>query len=404
MAFNYGIATPASVAGIGQPVFNGTVRWVDSLADLPAPVSGVITLADKTALRLNANLDLEGSRIVGAGDLTLIGEDFNNYGLRSTGLTGAPLVTCAGELVTRDIRLESPAGQACVDLDTGGAASWTAKSTNFEGGIGAILGDVNNVLMEDIGFNGEQALRLTTGVNTLAWADTASFVSGDHLTIEPGASVRRRMRLDDSLIVVAGGASGVTVTAAELDTERGFQQEGVRYTGAGTFVNGIDEKDVKVFWKGCEGLPNSGRFGQVGMRNNATATTITTAGVPVKIAGTTTLNAMSQRFDDGAVATDNLLRKLDSIPVTVRAELDCSLTGPNGNDATVQVYKNGVALDLDQNPPALVTLQGSNRARATGYVALLMLEQGDVVEAYVSNEEGTGDITVPRLRWSLSEL
>jgi len=138
-------------------------------------------------------------------------------------------------------------------------------------------------------------------------------------------------------------------------------------------------------------ITNTGPFpyGITTMQGNTTATTISVAGTPVLAAGTWVVGA-ADTFTPSTggrltyTGADDYVATIDASVTILRA------VGTGEIDVTARIYKNGATVAASE---VLATCSDTLKANLT-LPYKLSLSQNDYIEIYVTNEDGTDNITV----------
>jgi len=368
---------------------------VGSIDDLPAPVGGVITLLANAAYFFVTTIDLVGSRLVGSANTTLLGTSSETSIITSTGLgVGVPLFTTSFTTPIRHISFK--------DVDT--ALAITARDNlgefNWTG--------VNFVNIPNVGIlNGGSNLIFTKGaiVNSLGlvftgtWAsivlDSSFFLgtgsAGNVISIDSNAVITRRFRTIYSSLVAFGSSVAINVSALASIPIESFILDTVNFSGGGTYLGGLISDSVYSLFVNCIGVRNTYTMSNYVMNGNAILTDIVSTGVPVKVAGVTTSNALSQKFTN----TSNRATYNGGFPRIFDVTAIASVTSASSNDQIgFYLAKNGVAL-LDT--VMVLTTNTSNRAENTVIQTIVELSNGDYIEIFIANATDTSDVTVTHL-------
>lgn len=371
----------------------GDTYQVSALADFPTPSGGIITLPAGTSWQITGAVDIGSNRIVCAGAACIYGSSPETCTLTGEPGTGNAIVSATASLTIHKISITTPADAIGLEVDgTGGgnvAVDWSY--VNFYGaGQSVVLNDVTNAIMNTMAWLGADGISVLTDIDTLAvteslWSMTTSGQAA--IDIDASASINRRIRVGNSVIVAGAGATGISASTSSVTITESLQLERVNFSGSGTFLDGIDYLDDEARFSECRGIINSTRIGGMSWTGNATVTTIASSDTPVKAAATSSANALNQRF----AHTDNRLTYASAIPLTFYVGATLSLTSGNNRQIEVLLYKNGTLI-----PGALgsITTNGSGRAEGAAAQGLVELEQDDYVELWVSNTSNTDDITV----------
>jgi hypothetical protein len=129
-------------------------------------------------------------------------------------------------------------------------------------------------------------------------------------------------------------------------------------------------------------------YGQVTMQGNSTATTITTIGTPVKVAGTWVVQTESNFTGDttGRLTYNGGTTEVVSASVSITFEH----AGGGVEDLAVYIAKNGSVIAASKLTRAVT---GSNRGNVGTFFNVSM-EADDYIEVFVANDSDTNDITV----------
>ncbi len=134
-------------------------------------------------------------------------------------------------------------------------------------------------------------------------------------------------------------------------------------------------------------------MGEVSMQGNATLTNIPSANTWVKAAGTTSFSSGSYQFSNGS--TDNKLVYTGSTEKMfhIACTLSVKSTASSSNLKAV-LYKNGVALSTG----IVQTKMGSSSdIISTAIHVMTNMQNGDYLELWVTNTNGSSDFTVTEM-------
>lgn len=378
------------------PPVSSDYLLIAAKADLPAAVAGVITMPALSTWVFLDDVDLTGDRIECAGIATIVGFGPETCKIRSTGLgAGEALISSAYTLTLRSLGLYADAGSTCVRVDGTGQPTLPALdwfSVNFNEGAAtpgkaAEITEIGNSINILLGVFGD-GFYFDGAAATIGFVDTIFVAnSGKYgIKVEATASISSRLRLTSSAVVALG--TGLDVPQASIAQSEGFVLFLCSLSGGGTRINGITNLDDEARWIECRGITNTTRVGEMEWTSNATVTTISTSGVYVKAAGTSSAGTYNQRFthDSGGVLT-YASELVETFAITVTA----SLTSGNNKVLGIQAYVNGSPANSHVTRS---TSNGAGRAESMFYQAIVQLSQGDEVELYVANLTDTTNITV----------
>jgi len=364
--------------------------FVSGKDNLPAAVAGVITLAAGITYYFTRTVDLLGARLVAGANTVILGSSSENSRIKSTGLAaGTALITSQYTMPVRHITLEH---NTILNLDPGApsneALDW--YGVNFEGAtnIGRIA-NYNNVIITSTAFLNSYGLTLDGTIGTAAITDGFLQSSvGTIITIPATATIQRRFRLLNSSIIASGSATGLNVNASASIPSEGYILTNINFSGGGTYTTGVAGSDNKSRWNECRGVANSDTVAWYTMDNNATATVIAST-APVKVAGVTVLNSVSQRFTH----TNNRATYAGSLTRSFGVFVNASATGTAGHQVTLYIAKNGTPITLGA---PVSTLNAAGRAENIAAQAIVSLATNDFIEVWVSNGS-SADVTIPTL-------
>jgi hypothetical protein len=363
-------------------------KTVSTLRDLPSAVNGVITLTSG-AYMITTTIDLLGSRILCTGIVAIFGTSSETSLIKSTGLgAGLAMITSAYSLPMRDISLTSPAGAkvfSLVTADSTQAVDFT--SVNFVNceTVGAISG-FNNFIINDSAFLSSAGLTFDGTIGTIGLNNTLiNSSTGTVITLAPTLTISRRLRINYCSIRITGG-TGIDFSTSTTVPNEGYILDTVVFSGGGTYLAGVAYNDNKSKFLECSGINNSNTIGLALITANATATTIT-VNVPIKAAGTYTLESISQRFSQSSNQLVCNSALLQSYKITAHA----TLTSINNNVVGIYIAKNNTVIANSVN---YTTTNGAGRSENAACLITSDLVSTDVVDLWVVNTTGSNNITV----------
>jgi hypothetical protein len=368
--------------------------FIKEKSDLPAPIGGVIYLADGLTYFITTHIDLTGDRLETAGIVTIIGTSSETASITSTGLgIGVPLLTSRYTLPIRFITFKDVDTGFYIDDDAGAnaplAIDWFGVNFLNVTTVGEI-GSIDNFIYETGAFLGAQGLTFTGTVGTAGFVN--SLFRGDGsaaniISIEETAIITRRFRIIYSSIVAFGSAVGINASISATIPVEGFILDTVNFSGGSTYVSGVQGNDNRARWAECRGVQNSAAISSYYMNGNAVATVISTIGAAVKVLGTTTSAPISQRFTN----TPNRATYIGAIQRDFKVSAVMSVESGNNNVVGIYITKNGLL--LIESEIYITTNAGGRAEGATCQVILEMLD-GDFIEVFVENDTSTTNITV----------
>ncbi len=357
--------------------------FVNSKTDLPAAVSGVITLVDNITYFITKTIDLTGDRLVAGINTTIIGGSSENCFLISTGLdANTALITSNWSLPMRHISITH--GTA-LNLDATGnstaALDWLGVNfTNC-----AIVGTIksySNFIMSDCALLNSANMTFDGSIGTVGFVNSLfSGIAGQTTLNFPSTlTITRRIRAIYSSFVAFGGATAIFVDPSATIPVESYILDTINFSGGATYTGGVTYTDNKAFFSNCKGVVNSSAIGQMYYTNNTTQNTIATQGIFEKILGTTTASAINQKFDHTAnrlTYTGGLAR---SFKVTASASAQ-SITTQNAI-ILVRIAKNGTTIAESESQATT-----SNTARNENFFSQAIVEMttNDFIEIFIAN-------------------
>lgn len=372
------------------------LKFISDKGDLPAPVSGVITLEAGVTYYIVDDIDLTGDRLETAGVVTILGTSSETASITSTGLgVGVPLLTSRHTMPIRFITFKDV--DTALYIDDAGingpvALDWYGVNFLNVTTVGEI-GDIDNFVYDTGAFLGSQGMTFTGSIGTAAFSN--SLFQGDGsaaniISVEATATITRRFRIIYSSVVAFTSAVGINFSTSATVPVEGFILDTVNFSGGSTYVTGVQQDDDKSNWSECRGLRNSAALSSYYMNGNAVATTIAVIGTAVKAAGTTTSAAISQRFTN----TANRATYDGAIERDFKVSAVMSVESGNNNVIGIYIANNGTLMAESE---IYLTTNAGGRAEAGSCQVILAMVDTDYIEIWVENDTSTSDITVTDL-------
>jgi len=373
------------------------VQFVNEKKDFGPSVGGVITLEAGKTYYVIGDIDLQGDRLETGGVVTLLGTSSETASITSTGLAdGTPLFTSRYTIPVRFLTFKDVHTAIYIDDDGGAnaplAVDWLGVNFLNITEIGEI-GTVDNFIYDTGAFLSSQGLTFTGTVGTVGLAN--SLFQGDGtadsvLEIASTASITRRFRIIYSSVIAFASTVGITVSSSATIPVEGFILDTVNFSGGSTYISGITSDDNKSRWSECRGVTNSSAISNYYMNGNATATVISTIGTAVKVAGTTTSAAITQKF------TNNDNRSTYNGAILRDFKVTAVLSADSGNNNEIGIYtaKNGTPITESE---IYITTNAGGRAESGVSQTIVALTEGDYIEVFVENSTSATNITVSEL-------
>lgn len=370
----------------------GNWIWVRDLNSLPAPVVGVITLEAEKTYVIVGNVDLLGNRLVTSGDTTIMGGSSETSSLTSTGLSALlPLISSKWTIAMQHLSIKNVAIGVKIDgtINPPVALDWTG--VNFSNVATSVdINTCSNFIFSKGALLNSNGINFTGTVDTIG-IDNSLFsgtgAAANIFNIAAGTTITRRFRIIYSSIVAFGSTVGINVDVAATVPVEGYILDTVVFSGGGTYQTGVTYLDNKSLFINCRGIVNTFTILNYYMLNNATATVIGATNTPVKIAGTTTETALTQKFTH----TDNKGVYNGALSIDLQITCVLSFTTANNNVVGVYIAKNGAVLPDSE---MYATANAAGRAESIAVQTIVTALTTDYFEIWIENNTSVANITV----------
>jgi len=388
----------------GQNAYYPTeIVYVNTLADLPQAISGVITLLANTSYVFVGTVDLVGNRLVGSLNTAILGVSLENCRLISTGLSASTaLITSAWSTPIRHITITHGTALA-LDASANPGQALSFEYVNFVNctTVGLIKGYSNFIMSIGL-LSGSANMTFDGTIGTVAITNSLMVgVPGQRILIFPSTFVStRRLRITYSAFTVPPGGTGIDANvAATIPTER-YILDTVEFGGAGTAISGITADDNRSLFTNCVGVKNAGAICSIYMVSNATETTIGAVGTFYKINGTSTAGSNVQRF---STAVTNRMTYTGASTDLFYVALFVAITTGNLQDISVRIAKNGVSL-VESQGGVETTVASSGHRFGISCQAIVQMDPNDYVEPFVANLTSTTAVTGKDMTFTISRV
>lgn len=370
--------------------------FVSSLADLPTPLTGTITLLANQTYYITDEIDLLGNRLAGAANTTILGASSENSILTSTGLgVGVPLYSSIYTTPIRNICIKDVDTALSFDGTTNPdtmALDWGGVNFINVSNVGTIK-NASNFIFDKGSFINSKGLKFDGTIGTVALNNSlfnGDGVAGDIIKLLSTCVITRRFRIIYSSIVAFGSTVGVNVDVSATIPVEAYILDTINFSGGGTYLSGVAVTNNKTNFTKCKGIQNTNEISLYYMHANATVTVIGATSTPVKILGTTTSSAITQKFTN----TNN--RATYSGSLTRNFKVSASLSLESGNNQKIGCYiaKNGI---VTNDSEVYVTTSGVGKAESMHVQTLLELNENDYIELWIENTTAITNITVTDL-------
>jgi len=361
------------------------LKTIESIADFPGAVAGVITLVPDTTYLITTSIDLGDSVLdCSGGKVAIIGNSSEISLVSSNAITA--MITSDDTLVLRWISLTSTVGSV-FDLDAAAPASgntnpaidWFGVNIVNSAAMG-IIANYSNFIGFSLAFLNSSELQFDGTFGTIAF-DTSIFTTplGASITISPTCIITRRLRFQFCAFVVTGVNFAISVDAgATIDPEQYILFRNNFSGGAVAMLEGVQSSDDKANFKSNFGIIDSHTIAHYYMSDNKTVTDCVDS-KHVKIAGTTTSGALHQRFTQ---TVSNRAVYNGAETTIFKVSITISLTGSNNIDYSLRIGVDGVTL-VDST--SLFSSTGTGDASNISSQSIIELDPGEYIEVYISN-------------------
>jgi hypothetical protein len=272
---------------------------VNVLADLPAPVSSVITLADDTEYLIGDDISLGTNELVMGDGCAVSGIESVAVTLTYTGT--ADMFTILNDTARiSDLTISCASGRVINFSDNTDTlfrmTDCTVSCSTFglfnSGGASGSTVRFTNVSPASITSSG---CTITGSWNTWLWEVSATNLTGGSL-FNFGTATFDAIVLDLILANLGAGTTLITGAASSANINTGGTAIVTRMltSGAGTILSDVTVDDALWNFFHNDDIADTRPDGLLSMQSNATATVIAVAGTPVLVAGTWVVERSSQ--------------------------------------------------------------------------------------------------------------
>lgn len=359
---------------------------INQMSDFPAPVAGVITLADDTLYEIGNNLTT-ADRFVTGQNTAFAGLAVSVVSLTYTG-TGIFFSQSTSGIHIENLTIACASG-TLQSASAGAKFTWNNLCIESAASLGSLT-TVGQVIIQDCEF---QAI-----VDGFSFSGACGplFVQSSQFTMLSGTSfdlgsatftgisiINSIADLDVSSVFLDGAASSANLIPGALGTLLNN-----RFFGAGSPLNTITETDSQWVFFLNDSIADTRTDGLLSLQDNTVATIIVTTGVPVKVAGLWDVESVSQMTgNSGGRLTLDASKDF-------RLPIDCvvSIRPTSGGTQTMAVY---VAINgnIVANSKRIATASPSTPAS----IACIWQETFSLngfVEIFVANDSSTTDVLV----------
>lgn len=376
------------ISSTDVPASNKTVI-VSTKSDFPAAVGGVITLADDTVYYIRNDINMGTDRFT-LGDNTVIqGESRNVITITYTG-TDFLFTTTVNPSAIKRLTIQATTGKM-IDCEVGSGNIFVMEDIiynvdefglfNGTGGFCRLSNVSGTVLTNGSTFSGTWA--------GCIFETTAATINGG-VFYDLGTAVFDALYIQTHTVSLGAGTtflSGLT-NSGNLSVGSLASVTDGRFTSAGSVLSGVSTTDARWQFLLNDGIADTRTDGLLSLQGNATATTISVTGTPVKVAGTWAVELESQMTGDttGRLTLDT--EKDNRLPIGFSLTVEPVSGGTQQVAAYVAI--NGVAVT---NSKRQGSASSGNPTSITG-LWQADLSPTDYVEVWVANDSGTTNLLV----------
>ena len=371
-----------TVSNTDAPTSTKTVI-VSGVADFPAAVGGVITLADDTEYLLVNDVSTSNRFVLGSknsirsGSLTLTELEYTGVDNMFTGTNT--------QLKIFGMDLSCPNG-SLFDIDGAGTV-FQLVETNIDCDSGGVIDGVSLVRM-----NGVSWSSITTSGVSFAGTINSMLVEEqvildlNGIFLDLASAVFTNIILDR--VVVQNSQAGSFLVSGLIDSGNiavgGFGSVSLnRFSGDGDPLENISPDNIRWGFAANNLISDTSPGALVSVSGNATVTTITTQNVPVKVAATWTVNSESWFSGD---TTGRITYEGES-PYRGAITFSCSIIATSGGLIGCVMY-----VAINGSVVAVTGKAGTVSAAASASITGIWdaeFQPGDYVEVWVANPDNT---------------
>ncbi len=361
---------------------------VGSKSDLPAPVTGDITLAADTEYLFTGDVSITTDRIILSNNTVITAQDSSIATLTYTG-TGDMFTSVGNSNKIARITLACASGTVLnIDGNNTGIFQLFDMTIGICDTIGTFTdlvgSQITNVAFGSVTTNG----LLFTGAHGIFLA------SGNLMTITAGTLFDLGTATFDSLTLTSSfpnvGAAATLLSGAAGSANinaGGFATlQDILMIGAGTALSGISPDDVQ--WQFAINSTIADTVPHAMISFNTPTTTTATVNTPTLIVGTWTEEDTSQYTTTAAGRTTYNGVK----PITVAISIATSIEAASGSNKDITVYLalNGTEITNSGSPNRV----SSNDPKNTSVMWELDIVQNDFMEVFIENNTDGIGLTV----------
>lgn len=372
---------------------------VDTAADLPEAVIGVITLVTNKIYNINTVIDIGSDRIDANGAL-LIGLSSSISGITST-TTGALISSINTSVYLEKINLIAATGNLfdCSDSGTNLFILTEVTCSSLEGG-GTIDGFFYVIAKDCLISNSTTSGFVFQGTIELIFLDSCGLANMAGIALDfSAATAINIVNINNLLMNVPVFQIGISNIVDSTNIGSIFRLQDSNFFGTGTYIDTLTKCDISVFFEnnfGNNGTEDSTPNGTIYIADGAEA--VTDLSTPplntiTAIAGTFTLSNTNCKMTNDATGK---LTYTGSNAITVHISYKALLDVAAGinKDYVVYIRKNGTDLDLASRDE--ISLDAANPTKTVGFGEVEMTTD-DYIELVMEAITDQTDVTASAL-------
>lgn len=385
-----GVDVTASTGLITLSVTSGTNVVVSTIADFPSAVSGVITLLAGISYRQVKDITTS-NRFVFSDNSTLQGDSEANTSLTYTG-TGNMFSWVNASVNIEHITIKAPNGTVFSGLNTTDSTyKFDCATVDFDcKNLGAI-GKTKQIRMTRCDFDVEtQGFTFSGDLGYALITNGFSDIAAGTL-FNLGTSTSDGITFDNMITRGAGGTKFLDGAAdsANINTGGVGVLNNCHVNGPALLGSNINVNNARFEFQGNDEVANTRPDGLLTLIGNSTATTISSAGTAVLVAGSWQVDAVSQSVGTTAGRYQYKGSKNAKLPIIV----DLTVTPVSGAAIAMSAY---IAI----NGSIVARSRRSAPLASGGLIQVISVpwqinaETDDYVEVFVANDTSTVNLLV----------
>lgn len=354
------------------------VVLIKSVNDFPAPVAGVITLADNVTYQINGTVYIGANTINFGVSNTIFGIDKSDDKLIYTG-TGSMFTSSSQDFTIKVITVAAVAPGSKIFNVSGTGTKIQIQDNIFGNSKSLGTFDGGDILVFDknlIAYN-ENGIEIKGVFEHLFFKDNVYEynVAGTALTIPSGTF--EVIHIMGNYIDVGAGQTALDINPA-ISMEHGLISSNL-FNGAGTFLSGVSPSTLKWIFQANVGVKDSDAYGFCRFWANTTVTSIGSK-YPTyyKVSGTND-GAYGERFD---YSVNNRLTYTGVKNITAKFILNGNVEATSSSEnIMIAVVKNGTTIVEEVE----IRTSNANQPYGMSVNGSVSMSTNDYLEIWVSN-------------------